>query len=362
VGMKDITTMLHLNEAPFAPASDVVKSVEISAKSLNRYPEWDGLTLRTALAKHYDVTADWLVVGGMGSIGIIQQVMVASGQGEVIYGWPSFEAFDMAAKALRMPIRHVPLIDNACDLKAYGAAITDKTSLIIVCTPNSPTGGIISQQELASFIESVPSHILVLIDEAYGEFVDDDLTVDALGLVRKHKNVLLTRTFSKAYGLAGARVGYAVAQPELAARIIGAGLPFPVPAPFEALALMALADQERLGRQVSAITIERRHLAEQLRQLGAEVVDGYGNFVWLPVSTQAEVVKQRLGKQGVMIKAVPGYGVRITIGTSEDTKAVCSAWQKAGLTEYLAMIAANEEQTAENETLPNMLSGVSIAT
>lgn len=350
--MRNIKTQLNLNEVPFKPGGPIVAMLRASAAAVNRYPEWDAMTLRSALADHYGVDADWIVVSGAGSIGLIQQAMVASGQGEIIYSWPSFEAFDLAAGALRMPIRHVGLMNNACDLQAYNSALNEHTSMVIVCTPNAPTGGIVRQQELESFIKQVPKQVLILVDEAYGEFVDADASIDALGLVKKYANVMVTRTFSKAYGLAGVRVGYAIAQPQLALQVIKAGLPFPVPAPFQAAVLAALADRQRLDKQVSRINEERHRLANKLRSLGVEVVDGYGNFVWLPVADKAAAVAQTLQEQGVLVKPVMPYGVRITVGTAKDTDAVYAAWQQADLTN---VIYPAPEASPVVETTPDLL-------
>jgi histidinol-phosphate aminotransferase len=328
--MKD-AVKLHLNELPFAPSRQVLQPLEQAIRSANKYPEWDGLTLRTALAQHMEVDPDWVVVGGAGSIGVIQQAMVAAGGGEVVYGWPSFEAFDLAAKALRMPIHHVNLKENACDLELLAKGITPETSIIIVCTPNAPTGGIVNNSDFAAFMEQVPDHIIVLIDEAYHEFVDHPDVVDSLKFVKKHPNVMLTRTFSKAYGLAGLRVGYAVAQPVLAERIASAGLPFPVPLPVQEAAIAALADQETLQQHIENVSTERHRLANKLRELGAEVIDGYANFVWLPVGELAEKVAAAFRKEGIWVKSVASHGVRITVGLPEDTNAVCEAWSNGGI-------------------------------
>jgi len=322
---------LHLNELPFAPSRQVLRPLEDAVQAANRYPEWDGLTLRKALADHIGVEPDWVVVGGTGSIGVIQQAMVAAGGGEVVYGWPSFEAFDLAAKALRMPIHHVNLKENACDLELLARGITPETSIVIVCTPNAPTGGIVNNTDFAAFIKQVPDHVIVLIDEAYHEFVDHPEAIESLSFIKKHPNVMLTRTFSKAYGLAGLRVGYAVAQPVLAARIASAGLPFPVPLPVQEAAIAALHDQETLQEHIKTVSTERHRLADKLRQLGADVVDGYANFVWLPVGEFAEKVAEAFKAHDVWVKPVTSHGVRITVGRPEDTDAVCNAWLKGDI-------------------------------
>jgi histidinol-phosphate aminotransferase len=334
--MTTSSTKLHLNELPFAPSTQVLKSSQDAIQHVNRYPEWDGMMLRSALAKHWGVEPEWVVVSGGGSIGVIQQTMVASGQGVIAYGWPSFEPFDMAANALGKSIIHVDLKDHACDLTALAEAVTNDTSMVIVCTPNAPTGGVVKWTDLADFLEQISADTIVLIDEAYGEFADADAGVDSLLFVQKYPNVMLTRTFSKAYGLAGMRVGYGIAQPELAARIMRAGLPFPVSVPFATAALAALHDQQTLQRNVHEVSAERARLAARLRELGAEVVEGYGNFVWLPLGKLADKVASALKNEGVLVKPVMPHGVRISIGTREDTDNLCRAWQTAGIAQEIS--------------------------
>jgi histidinol-phosphate aminotransferase len=234
-----------------------------------------------------------------------------------------------------MPIKHVALKDYACDMDALANAITPRTSMVIVCTPNAPTGGIVTQKAFDDFMKRTASRVLVVLDEAYGEFVDRPDAVDGLAATKKYPNLLLTRTFSKAYGLAGIRVGYGIAQPELAERVRSAGLPFPVAAPFQAAAIEALQDQDKLQGTISMINNERARLAAELRKRGAEVIEGFGNYVWLPLEHAAEKVVQLLKQEGVLAKAVVGHGVRITVGTPEDTAAALEAWQRAGITQEI---------------------------
>ncbi|NUS42121.1 MAG: aminotransferase class I/II-fold pyridoxal phosphate-dependent enzyme [Mycobacteriaceae bacterium] len=317
-----------LNEMPFAATESVVTRTRTADWDVNRYPERDAVTLRTALAGHYGLTPDRIVVGS-GSIGVIQQAMTAAGPGEIAYGWPTFEAFDHAAQSLRMPVRRVPLYDNACDLRALLAAITPTTAMVIVCTPNSPTGGIVGHDDVAAFLRRVPPRVLVLLDEAYIEFVTDPGHVDSVSLAYQYPNVLVTRTFSKGYGLAGARVGYGIAQPGLARRVRDAGLPFPVPVPCQEAALAALADRRTLRDRVDRIIAERQRLAAGLRDLGTVVVEGHGNFVWLPLGEQAAPVAAALRDHDIRVKPVAGHGIRITVGTPADTAAVHAAWLAA---------------------------------
>jgi histidinol-phosphate aminotransferase len=169
---------------------------------------------------------------------------------------------------------------------------------------------------------------MVLIDEAYAEFVDDPAAVHSLDFVMKYPNAVVTRTFSKAYGLAGIRVGYGIAQPELAEQITKAGLPFPVSLPYQQAAVEALSHPNVLQEHVQKVSAERAHLAKGLRALGAEVVEGYANFVWLPVGNMAQKIAELFRAEGVWVKPVMPHGVRITVGTPEESVAVWAAWEK----------------------------------
>ncbi|HSX27825.1 MAG TPA: aminotransferase class I/II-fold pyridoxal phosphate-dependent enzyme [Candidatus Saccharimonadales bacterium] len=318
---------LGLNELPFPPEAAVVKAARRACAGANRYPEWDGASLRTALAKRFRVTMDWVVVAG-GSAAVIQQIMIASGQGEVAFGWPSFDAFPAIAEGLRMPVRRVELLDHACDLDKLAKALTPQTSVVILCTPNTPTGGVIAHEVMASFLQRLPSHIIAIIDEAYGEFVRDKTAVRALEFVQRYPNVVMTRSFSKAFGMAGFRVGYAIAQPELAARIISAGVPFSVPLPAQEAALAALQNEEEAVARIEEIIQERHRLTTALRAFNTEVVEGNGNFIWLPLGELAAKVATLLADHGIMVKALMPHGVRITVGTPKETDYLLKAWSK----------------------------------
>lgn len=315
---------LKLNELPFPPITEIAEAAIDAVKHGNRYPEFDSSVLRTAIAKHAGVPFDWVAVG-TGSAGVIQQIAIASGLGEIAFGWPSFDAFPEIAKGMRMPVRKVPLKNHAVDLDALRKVLTPQTTVVIICTPNTPTGGIIKHEDLAAFMQKVPKHVVVIIDEAYGEFVRDPDAVRALEFVREFPNAVITRTFSKAYGLAGFRVGYAIAQPELAQDIRQAGIFFAVPLPAQAAALEALKHTKEAMARVEAVIAERGRLAQGLKELGMPVHEGHANFVWLPLGERADALVEMLANNGVLVKLFPGEGVRITIGTPEETDELIAA-------------------------------------
>ncbi|HMH70609.1 MAG TPA: aminotransferase class I/II-fold pyridoxal phosphate-dependent enzyme [Candidatus Saccharimonadales bacterium] len=340
--MTQTLTQLGLNEMPFVPHEAIIQATQKACAQSNRYPEFDSHTLRQAIASHFAIPADW-VAASNGSAGIIHQAMIASGQGEVAFGWPSFDAFPFMAKGLGMSVHLISLKDNACDLEAMARAITPKTSIVIICTPNTPTGGVVSHEAVVQFLKKTSKKLIVLIDEAYQEFVTDPLAVRALELVKEYPNVVMTRTFSKAYGLAGLRVGYAIAQPELAEKIMLAGVPFSIPVPAQAAAIEALAHSSHLGKRIAYINNERHHMTQQLKALKAPAVNGHGNFVWLPVGEIAEQVADILRKEGVLVKAMKSLGIRITVGTRQETNQLLQAWEKVRhLIPHASKVQTNE--------------------
>lgn len=318
---------LGQNELPVAPSASIVKVANEACGRAHRYPEWDAASLRQALANYYHLQTDQIVTGG-GSAAVIQQIMLASVPGEVIFGWPGFDAFPYLASGTRLRAVMTKMKNNAPDLDDMLRHITKETALIIVCTPNSPTGGIIRHDRLAAFLEKVPRHITVLIDEAYAEFVRDPKTVRSLEFIPKYENVIVSRTFSKAYGLAGFRVGYALAQPTLAEKVRRCGVPFCVPLPAQAAAIQALADHKTHHAFVDTLLKERAYLARKLRNLGQKVHEGHGNFVWLPVGEAAEKLTKALAERDIMVKVFPSHGIRITVGMREETDELVRAWQE----------------------------------
>jgi histidinol-phosphate aminotransferase len=194
------------------------------------------------------------------------------------------------------------------------AAVTDRTRVVVVCTPNNPTGPAVRHQELVAFLEKVPSHVLVVVDEAYLEFVRGDDRVDGLALVREHANVVVMRTFAKAYGLAGFRAGYVVAPEEIAAAVRACALPFGVSSVAQAAAVASLDREAELLERVEALVSERTRVLEALREQGWEVPDAQGNFVWLALGDRTVEFARAAEAEGVMVRPFAGDGARVSIG------------------------------------------------
>lgn len=311
---------LSSNENPFGALPSVVEALQRQT-AINRYPDATAARLRHALAERYGVTADDVHIGS-GSVAIIAQLMLAAaGPGdEVVYAWRSFEAYPgLVLIAGATPVE-VPLLPDARhDLDAMAAAITPRTRAVIVCSPNNPTGPIVTQAEFDAFIGKVPADVLVLLDEAYAEFVTHPDAVDGRRVLASgaHPNVVVLRTFSKAYGLAGLRVGYAVGHRRVLDAARSTAIPLSVTAQAEEAALASLAAEDELLERVAHLVARRDGLVAALRAQGWRIPDAQGNFVWLATGAETADVAAVFEGAGLIVRAFPGDGIRISIGESE---------------------------------------------
>ena len=307
---------LSSNENPFPPLPGVEAAIADVAGAVNRYPDFGSDLLTHTLAKWLDVESTQLTLG-TGSVAVLSQVITAmAGRGdEVVFPWRSFEAYPIlvqlsGARAVRVPLRH----DHTHDLDAMANAVSDATRVVLVCTPNNPTGTTVSRSDLERFLERVPRTVLVAVDEAYVEFVRDPASPDALGLVAHWPNLVVLRTFSKAYGLAGVRVGYGIGSTTLMTEIRKAQLPFGVTALAERAAIAALAGRGELLRRVDALVAERSRVQRVLAEMPYEIPDAQGNFIWLPLAEAADDFARACEQGGVVVRSFSGDGVRVTIG------------------------------------------------
>ena len=290
---------LSSNENPFDPLPRVLQAVQ-AATSLNRYPDASAARLRQRLALRFGVGVDAIHVGA-GSVSILAQLVLAtSGPGdEVVYAWRSFEAYPWLAVVAGATAVHVPLTPEARhDFTAMAAAVNERTRAIIVCSPNNPTGPIVTQAEFDEFVTRVPTDVLIVLDEAYAEFVTDPAAVNGLREPGgpAQQNVVVLRTFSKAFGLAGLRVGYAVGHPRILDAARSASIPLSVTAPAEEAALASLDAEADLLERVRTIAERRDRLAAELRQSGWRVPEAQGNFV--VASRRRREPERRAGVRG----------------------------------------------------------------
>ncbi|MDO5682329.1 MAG: histidinol-phosphate transaminase [Propionibacteriaceae bacterium] len=324
----DRTFKLSSNENPFPPLPEVLAATQASCSTMNRYPDMGNSAALAALAQHLTTeqtpVAEDNLAFGTGSVAVLYHLLQAICEpgDEVIYAWRSFEAYPIAVQVCGGVAVQVPLrADATHDLEAMLAAITPRTRAILVCTPNNPTGPVVGHEELQAFIDAVPEHILIAIDEAYVEFVTDPAAARGLELWRDRPNVAVLRTFSKAYGLAGFRVGYAVADPALTAAVRAVSLPFGVSVPAQAAVIAALGAHDALMAQVRELISERTTLVAGLRDKGFALPEAQGNFVWLHTVEHTERVAAECVAAGLMVRPYvsggPWDGVRVTVGEPE---------------------------------------------
>ncbi|MCU1405279.1 MAG: aminotransferase [Glaciihabitans sp.] len=306
---------LSSNENPFEPLPAVLAAIVDASADINRYPDSTAAALREVLATKYSVTADQVVVGA-GSVSLLSQFIsaAASTGDEVVYSWRSFEAYPglvTVAGATSVTVPNRP--DQGHDLPAMVAAITDKTRVIIVCSPNNPTGTIVTKDEFAAFMAQVPPTVLVLLDEAYIEFVTDETAVRGIPLLAEYPNLVVLRTFSKAYGLAGLRIGYAIAAEYLIDAARAASIPLAVIGSAQAAALASLAHESELMERVGRITLLRDHLWQALIDQGWDIPKPSGNFLWLSTGDYTATAAEIFAEAGVIVRAL-GDGIRVSIG------------------------------------------------
>ncbi|MFH8252802.1 histidinol-phosphate transaminase [Microbacterium sp. B2969] len=316
---------LSSNENPFDPLPGVIEAVQ-SATALNRYPDATAGRLRERLAERFRVTLDEVHIGA-GSVSILAQlILAAAGPGdEVLYAWRSFEAYPGLVLIAGADPVQVPLGDGARhDLDAMAAAVTERTRVVIVCSPNNPTGPIVGHDEFEAFLAKVPHDVLVILDEAYAEFVTDPDAVDGMRVLGSagHPNVVVLRTFSKAFGLAALRVGYAIGHPRILDAARSTAIPLSVTAHAEVAALASLDAESELLERVEVIAQRRDALVAGLRELGWAVPDAQGNFVWLPAGAESLAVAEEFVAGGLVVRPFAGDGIRISVGEHESVDKV----------------------------------------
>ncbi|MET0840376.1 MAG: histidinol-phosphate transaminase [Marmoricola sp.] len=310
---------LSSNENSYPPLPGVVEAAEAAVSVMNRYPDMGNTALYAALSERLGVPVERLAAG-TGSVAVLYHLLQAfcDPGDEVVYAWRSFEAYPIAVAATGAVSVQVPVdADGRHDLDAMAAAVTDRTKVVIVCTPNNPTGPSVTDAELRAFVAKVPDHVLVVVDEAYREFVREDDPVDGLALAAAHANVTVMRTFAKAYGLAGFRVGYAVAHEEVAAAVRACALPFGVSSVAQAAAVASLAAEQELMERVASIVAERDRVVDELRSQGWTVPEPQGNFVWLPLAERTPDLVALAEEAGITVRPFAGEGVRVSIGEPE---------------------------------------------
>lgn len=310
------TYKLSSNETPFEPLPELLDAARGATERMNRYPDPMCTRLVQRLSERFDVPASQVTVA-TGSVALVYHVLQAICEhgDEVVYPWRSFEAYPIATKVVGATPVEIPLAPGARhDLSAMADAITERTRAVLVCTPNNPTGPVVHHGELEKFCDRVPENVLVIVDEAYVQFIRDDDAADGLALFRERPNICVLRTFSKAYGMADLRTGFAFAQDDLADAIRLCTLPFPVSTVAQETAIAALGCEDALFARVDELVRERTRVLTGLREQGWDVPDSQSNFVWLSLGDDTEAFALACEQEGAVVRPFAGDGCRITIG------------------------------------------------
>jgi histidinol-phosphate aminotransferase len=324
---------LASNENPLGMPESARAAMMAAAADLGRYPDANGFELKAALSARFGVPQDWLTLGN-GSNDILELVAHAVLQPglSAVYSQYSFQVYELATQETGARAIVTPAKDFGHDLPAMRAAIAADTRVVFIANPNNPTGTFLPAAEIAAFLESVPQQVVVVLDEAYNEYLDPALRFDATQWVRRFPNLVLSRTFSKAYGLAGLRVGYGVAQPALTDLMNRVRQPFNVNSLAQAAAVAALSDQPFLERSRALNAEGLRMLSAAFDALGLPYVKPYGNFVLVEVG-DAAAVNQALLRAGVIVRPVGNYGLprwlRVTVGLPAENEAFVAALRGA---------------------------------
>jgi histidinol-phosphate aminotransferase len=322
-GLTDVVKLAS-NENPMGSSPKVLAAIAAALPELNYYPDAQNYYLRQGIAASIQVSPDQINVGN-GADGIIRETCCAYVEDgdEVVVSRSSFPVYDICVNVMRGKLVKTPLRNYGLDLRAMADAVTDRTRIIFVCNPNNPTGTMSTHAEVDELVRAVPEHVIIVMDEAYFEFADSAEYPDSLRYVREGRpNILVLRTFSKVYGIAGIRLGYGVGQPELLAPLLMAKESFPVNRLAQVAGLAALEDEEFRNRSVALNREGRLYLSDQLGRLGIECVPSHTNFVMARFGPQATEIFGRLLRVGMIVRPCTGYDLpeflRITIGTAEQ--------------------------------------------
>jgi len=309
---------LASNECPFGPLPSVAEAIAAAAAEINWYPDNHAAALTEAIARRHDVPVSHIALG-CGSVGVAQQLLAAAAEPgtEVLYAWRSFEAYPILVPLTGATDVRVPLRDERHDLPAMGDAITPRTRVIFVCNPNNPTGTVVHAAELAEFLDRVPDDCLVVLDEAYADYVRDPAVPNGIEVYRDRPNVAVLRTFSKAHGLAGLRVGYLIGPDPIAAAARTTMLPFTVNSLAQTAAVASLAAEGELHERVDLAVKERARVRDELLAQGWNVPPTEANFVWLRLGPDTQDFAAACAQAGVSIRAFGDEGARISMGTPD---------------------------------------------
>ena len=311
--------VLASNESPYGLLPAVAARITELTSGVSRYPDMTSTRLVEAIAAHHGVDPVHVAVGA-GSVEVVGQIAAAvvDAGDEVVFGWRAFEAYPIITTVVGGRAVAVPLREQLHDVAAMAEAVTPATRLILLCNPNNPTGTAVGGDALSYLVDHVSDDVVIVIDEAYLQYADPAVMPDALQLLGSRPNVVVTRTFSKAYALAGLRVGYSIGDPELTAAVRKTQVPFSVSGLAQECAIAALGEIAEVQRRAALTIAERERVASALRDAGYDPPASQANFVWLPIGDRSAGFAEHCAAGGVLVRPFPGDGVRVTIGLPEE--------------------------------------------
>lgn len=334
LGLKNVIKLAS-NENPMGPSPAVLKAISDAAKDVNRYPDGGCFYLRRALSKKLSVSEDNLIFGNGSDELILLSLRALINPGdEVVVASPTFLIYHLASMVKGAKVNTVPLKDYKYDLDGMFKAITDKTKVVFIANPDNPTGSYVTSEELTGFIEKVPEDVLIFLDEAYYEFAKGGDYPETLSLVnREDKSVLIARTFSKAYSLAGLRVGYGIARNDIASMLNKVREPFNVNSIAQAAAIAALGEEEYLKSCIKLVHDEKKRFYEVFDSLGTKYVPSRANFILVSTKCNSQKVFDYLLKKGVIVREMSAWGldgfIRVNVGLKEENDVFFEAFKEA---------------------------------
>src|SRR5215813_11444849 len=317
---------LASNENPLGPSPRALAVLSEGAATLHRYPDGGAFRLREALADRWKVTSDHIILGSgsVENIGLLARAFLSPGD-EAVMADQTFVIYKMEVMAAHGKAVTIPLKQWRHDLNAMAAAITARTRLLFLCNPNNPTGTMVSAEEVARFVTRVPEHVIIVFDEAYFEYVRSSQFPDTMSYVKQGRNVIVLRTFSKIYGLAGLRIGYGVTTPEITNFLNRVRPPFNANSIAQRAALAALEDDEHVANSRAVNQAGMEQVVGGLRALGFAPIPSEANFVYFDVGRDGRQVFDALLRHGIIVRHIEGRMVRVTIGQAEDNQAFLAA-------------------------------------
>lgn len=332
LGIKGIVKLAS-NENPLGPSPRAARAMEEEIRGVNRYPDGGGFFLRKEISRKFDWPLEGIILGS-GSVEIIELLCRAFLQDrtDIVASEGAFIMYKLASQQMNANFIQIPMKDYGHDLPAMADALTPNTPLVFIANPNNPTGTYVNKQEMEDFIDRVPDDIIIVVDEAYFEFIEEKDFPDSLEYLKAGKNIVTLRTFSKIYGLAGLRIGYGFARPEVFDVLNRIRSPFNTSSMAQAAAKAALED-DAFAEQVRVLTTtERAYLEKELDVMGVEYVPSVANFILVDVRRNGKEVFQELLQKGVIVRPVAGYGLprhlRISIGTHEENVRFIEAFKE----------------------------------